>query len=173
MSQARRPRRVVQILSVLCVALAITIYSELTRPVIGLNPAVAPGRRVQTPDRDPTFSMPPLGAYAEVVARSLFSPTRRPPLEMAPGRPSDFRLVGTIISASGRDALLAHGTPPKIAHVGQGENFEGWIVKSIEPDHVVLVRDGRMTDITISAKQPVTKVAPPSGRQWNGNPSDD
>jgi len=170
MSQAR-PRRVVPVLAVLCVALAVTIYRELTRPIIGAVPAASRHLAAQAAARTPTFTMPPVDAYADVVARPLFSPTRRPPLKAAPGRTSDFRLVGTIISATGRDALLAHGAPPKVTQISQGGSLAGWTVKAIEADHVILVQDGRMAVVAISAKQPVAVVTTPAARykSWPTN----
>jgi hypothetical protein len=147
-------RHVIALLFLLCVALACGLYAEATQPLDRTAPGASASRETAEQPPDPDFVMPPLNTYAEVVARPLFTSTRRPPVDVTPGRPADFQLVGTIISTRDSQALLSHGVPPKIDRVALGQKIEGWTVQSIEPDRVVLVQGGSRAEIGTSAKPP-------------------
>lgn len=85
------------------------------------------------------FTMPPLGAFAEVLARPLFSPTRRPGEHAgALAASSSFTLVAIIITPQDRHALLGFGQPVKIARVREGQDISGWTVDEILPDKVIV-----------------------------------
>ena len=165
MNEARRqPKRVMALLAVLCLALAGGLYAELTQPIVAARSPVSTNHGQANARPDPTFVMQPRDAYAEVVTRPLFSPTRRPPVVVGPGNLSEFKLTGTIISAQGRYALLAQRSRPKIERIVQGQNFQGWLVKSIDSGHVILERDGNLAEMGYSgiadaAPQQPTAVA--------------
>jgi type II secretory pathway component PulC len=83
---------------------------------------------------------------------------------VGPGNLSEFKLTGTIISAQGRYALLSQRSRPKIERIVQGQTFQGWLVKSIDSDHVILERDGNLAEMGYSgiadaAPQQPTAVA--------------
>ena len=161
MSDVRpRRRRLVQLLFVLCLALGGLVYTEMSQSAVDTRIVAVTDRHTPASPADPTFAMPPLSIYAEVVARPLFAPSRRPPVQVEAARPADFTLVGTVISEHGRDALIAHGTPPNVQHVAEGQAIEGWTVKTVETDRVVLVRDGSMTELTAKANQPAVATSP-------------
>jgi hypothetical protein len=118
--------------------------------VEALTPAA---RKAAERTQNPSFSMAPLNAYAEVVARPLFTPTRRPAAQQtAAGRPSDFSLVGIVITRRERHALLEHGRPPHVDRVTPGQNVDGWTVKSIGPNSVLLAQGDRETEIKATAQ---------------------
>ncbi|MFQ6006974.1 MAG: type II secretion system protein GspM [Woeseia sp.] len=95
------------------------------------------------------FTMPPRGAFAEIVERPLFSPTRRPPpppdatkdaaarREIKTGQ---FSLTGVIISAEGRYALVEDLAGTETYRVLEGETMRDWRVEQILPDSIVLVQ---------------------------------
>jgi type II secretory pathway component PulC len=152
MNEARRqPKRVMALLALLCFALAGGLYAELTQQIIAARSPASTNHGQADARPDPTFVMQPRDAYAEVVTRPLFSPTRRPPVVVGPGNLSEFKLTGTLImSAQGRYALLAQRSKPKIERIVQGQIFQGWLVKSIGSDHVILERDGNLAEIGFS-----------------------
>jgi type II secretory pathway component PulC len=159
-----QPRRVMALLAVLCLVLAGGLYAELTQPTVAAGSSVLTNHGQVNARPDPTFVMQPRDAYAEVVTRPLFSPTRRPPVVVGPGNLSEFKLTGTIISAQGRYALLSQRSRPKIERIVQGQTFQGWLVKSIDSGHVILERDGNLAEMGYSgianaAPQQPTAVA--------------
>jgi hypothetical protein len=135
------------LLLLLCLGLAGLIYVELDQPSIDsiAKASPAPPRDPATASRDaPAFTMPPIRAYTEVLERPLFSETRRPSVD-SPAAPVDprssaFNLVGTIISANERHALIEHGQPPHLERVSEGQDIDGWAVESIRNDRVILTR---------------------------------
>jgi hypothetical protein len=97
------------------------------------------------------FSLPPLDAYKAVIERPLFARGRRPFQAQAVGEElgdvKSFVLAGVTISGAERIALVRHGTPPTISHLAQGQEIDGWTVREIADDRVVL--STRATDYTI------------------------
>ena len=148
-----RGRAAALLFFLLCGGLGWVIYFEAQQP---MEPSAAPEPRqesVANRSQDPTFSMAPLNTYAEVVSRPLFSPSRRPPAAAsAADRPTTFTLIGIIISAEDRHALLAHGTPPHVERVTEGQNLDGWMVKSIEDSRVVLTQGDNEIEVKAAEK---------------------
>ena len=136
----------------LCLGFAGVIYVELDQPSIDsiAKAAPAPPRDTVAAASDaPGFTMPPVRAYTEVLERPLFSETRRPsvdsPTAPVDPRSSAFNLVGTIISAHERRALIEHGQPPHLERLSEGQDIDGWSVESIRSDRVILTRaDARL-----------------------------
>ena len=154
-----RARGAALLFLVLCGGLGWVIYVEAQQPME--SPAAPEPRQtaVHSRSQDPTFSMAPLNTYAEVVSRPLFSPSRRPPAAASSGdRPSAFTLIGIIISAEDRHALLAHGTPPRVERVTEGQNLDGWTVKSIEDSRVVLAQGDNEIEVKAADKAGTRQV---------------
>jgi type II secretory pathway component PulC len=161
MNAARpQPKRGAALLGVLCLALTGGLYAELTQPIVAARSPVSTNHGQANARPDPTFVMQPRDAYAEVVTRPLFSATRRPPVVVGPGNLSEFKLTGTIISAQGRYALLVQRSRPKIERIVQGQTFQGWLVKSIDSDHVILERDGNLAEMGYSGIADATPQQP-------------
>jgi type II secretory pathway component PulC len=90
------------------------------------------------------FQLPPLETYAEVTARPLFSPDRRPresaPVEIGA---SPIALKGIVVNGSTRYAVVEEGTPPVAKRVTEGQAVDAGTIKHINRDHVVLsMRNG-------------------------------
>ncbi len=144
----RRPRRrrAPLVLAALAAALGVLIYVESGPPAIELpaNAAAGSERRAEAPGPDAAgFTMPPLRSFAEVLARPLFSPTRRPALDAqaaSDAQSSGFTLVGIVIAAGERRALIEHGQPPRLERVVEGQELDGWTVDAIQPNAVALRR---------------------------------
>jgi len=156
----RRHRRAPLILAALAVALGLLIYLESRPPAIELPGGAAGGadRRPGAPGPDAAgFAMPPLRSFAEVLARPLFSPTRRPAPDAqaaSEAQSSGLTLVGIVISPSEHHALIEHGQPPRLERVVEGQQLDGWTVEAILPDAVTF----RRADQSLELK---AKDAPP------------
>ena len=143
---ARRPG-VAVLLSVLCLAFAAIIYYELGMAG-DKTPAAPPPVAAGTvppplPPQPASSTLPPIENFAEVTRRPLFSPTRQPAPEAVKEtqvNPDNFALIGIIIAAGGKIALIEYGRPPALAHLKEGQAVEGWTLQSILPDRVVLQR---------------------------------
>lgn len=104
-------------------------------------------------------SLGPLAAYADVVERPLFAPSRRPPaapvaapvppVPVAASRPPPaIELVGVAMSGDRHYALVR--TPGgRSTRVAEGESVEGWQVTHIEADRIRLNRGGDAVDISL------------------------
>lgn len=134
-------------LGLACCALGVVIYEEASSVPDPPTARVAPLGRA-APERNAlpvpaSFQMPPAGDFAQVLARPLFSATRRPPVEAsqasaAVAASASFTLIGTIISQQGHYALLKSGASARLQRVTEGQQVEGWTVDHIFLDRVVL-----------------------------------
>ena len=157
-------RRATLLLLALCIGITTVIYLEVNDPVPDLpaNTPATVARNIGGSDSsEPTFSMPPLRSYADVLLRPLFSPTRRPPHDGAAViSSSGFTLVGIVKSSHESHALIEHGKPPRLDRVAEDQELDGWTVEAILEDRVVL----RHADTRLEVK---AKDTPPSPGQIN------
>jgi hypothetical protein len=86
---------------------------------------------------------PPAVLAASILARPLFSPTRRPaPSGERPNRRQVVpRLSGVVVYGAKRLAIFA-GPRGKPMVAVEGERVGGWVVRLIQPDRVTLVGPG-------------------------------
>jgi type II secretory pathway component PulC len=148
----------------LCFILSSLIYFELDQQATG-SPEIAAAEdsvaakssvaAQDAPQEILSFSMPAREAYNEVLERPPFSETRRPAPPGAVAASSDQLLaatvVGTILSSGGVRALIVHGEPAEMTRVVEGQEIEGWTVKSILKDKVVLARGGSTIELKVKA----------------------
>ncbi len=176
MTAAGRSRGI--ILTPICLALCLVfsslIYVELDQQAEG-SPEIAaadepsPAKPSVAPQEAPLeavpFAMPAREAYNEVLERPPFSETRRPAppgaAEAASDQPLTATVIGTILSAGGVRALIAHGEPAQLARVVEGQEIEGWRVKSILQEKVVLTRGGSTIELKVKGNptQPNSRAA--------------
>lgn len=146
-------------LAALCIGLAAAIYSEVSAPpeaAPSASPPAAGARQAKAEAPTPP-TMPPLQRFAAVTERPLFSPSRQPPLQASgdsEGAWSSFVLAGIIITPDSREALIRHGKPPTIAHLREGQDLEGWVVRSILPDRVVFAGGDTLHELRLTPKPP-------------------
>lgn len=143
------------ILAMGCVGLAVTIYEEVTTAAA---PALSPaGRRatlshaasVRIASRE---EMPSLKTFSEVTERPLFSPKRRPerPPTKAAARPwSVLKLEGIIVTHDVREALLRRGTSSNIVPLREGQALDGWTIRSIARDRILIEGDGAQHELRL------------------------
>jgi hypothetical protein len=100
----------------LCLGLVAVIYNELDRPSIEPLATAAPGgARAGHCYRGSSLFHAAAAGLRRVLARPLFSTTRRAPPETATGAPAPpaaFTLVGIVISSSG--AAASERPPAKV-----------------------------------------------------------
>jgi hypothetical protein len=170
-------RRAPLVLGGVALGLCALIYGE-SRQFTGVLPVAVvassstrKAEAVATPSR---FTLPPLSGYAEVTARPLFSETRRPPLEAASlgdAQSATFVLIGIVISATERYALIEHGRPLHLDRAREGQELDGWTVMSVLPDRVLFQRGDRNLELKARDRAPTAREiqpAPPAPRAPNG-----
>ena len=95
----------------------------------------------------------PLERYQEVVARPLFSPSRRAAasVEAGPVEPADVPILqGVVLARDKRIALVAYGTPSTARRVTEDQDVGPWKIEKIFKDHVVLrASDGKAATIRL------------------------
>ncbi len=157
-TRARRSRRPTVLLLLLCLGLGYAVYAEL-----GSGPAdpadltvtkVAP-EPAAVPLAEPAFTLPPLGDFSETVARPLFLPSRRPlaPAEDAPAEAGVvrnlFTLMGVIISADERMALVKRRKTGEVLRLIEGQRVDGWLVEAIMPDRLALSHGAETEEVVL------------------------
>lgn len=152
-------------LLVLCIGLASIVYWQTEHPtsfptsIAGTDgpPETEPTRALQA-----EFTFPPLAAFSEIVARPLFSPSRRPPEDIEdsdtdtdvtpPTKQSNLILAGVVISAEERMVLLRRMNSTDLIRALMGQEVDGWYVELIESDRVTLRRGGTVEIVTLQDK---------------------
>lgn len=153
-------------LSLALLALAMLLAVQLERALDraapdGAAPLLAAAKALPPP---PGLATPPLEHYGAMVARPLFSASRRPVTRKQPlvahsqTSPPDARLVGVLLTEEMRMALLTEGgKPPRRLAVGQ--EVDGWTIAAIEPRRVLL-RQGGLDHELLLAKPKMAGPAP-------------
>jgi hypothetical protein len=107
---------------------------------------------------------PAIETFSEIVARPLFAESRRPPskaeVKVASNEPppETLDLIGVVISARGRMALLRTLSTSEVTRAIEGQSVGGWEVSDIKPTQVVLRRGDDSEVIKIN-----DAAAPPAG----------
>jgi hypothetical protein len=115
----------------------VAIWPWLVPPIPAVRPIVATQAGAPGPS---LLALSPLASYAAVVGRPLFTPSRRAPpgaaisaLESFNGR---YRLIGIVGTAAKRRAFIAEGN--RHSEIVEGDLLDGWTVKQIAQDRVLL-----------------------------------
>jgi hypothetical protein len=158
----RRPRRtiarsfVAALLLACAAALVLVILDEIDgTPAATADAAAAPP---SAPQSAPMATLKPLTAYAETVARPLFSPLRRAPVPAppaaAPGQISGLVLTGIVGTEHDHRALVQRGRPGPTLRVAVGQEIEGWTVRAIGRDRIVLQHGSTEHELRLRDKEP-------------------
>jgi hypothetical protein len=149
----------------LCTGLAGGVALELLLPLAPQVTAARPAAPLPEFAPEPgAFEPPPRHVFAEIVARPLFSASRRPFVESdgageaAPGESGPIELVGTLLTEKGGAALLQpQGQNARWLHAG--DTIAGWQVETIQRDQVNLHLDGEPKTLELRADldQPAPK----------------
>lgn len=124
--------------SILCAALLpVEFRSHLEKAAVPSEPATRSGRQVAAHDDEPALKQ----LVATILARPLFSPTRRPAENAAEGRTetslSDMRLTGILVTADQRLAIFAASSDKPLVR-SEGETISDWRIDTISTQSVSL-----------------------------------
>ena len=150
----------------LCTGLAGGVALELLQPLAPQVTAARPAAPLPEFAPEPgEFEPPPRHVFAEIVARPLFSASRRPFAESesaaeAPGEAVPIELVGTLLTEKGAAALLQpQGQNARWLHAG--DTIAGWQVATIQRDQVNLHLDGEAKTLELRADLDQPAQTPP------------
>jgi hypothetical protein len=142
----------------LCAGLAGGVALELLMPLAPQVTAARPAAPLPEFAPEPgAFEPPPRHVFAEIVARPLFSASRRPFVgenenagEQPAGENVAIELVGTLLTERGAAALLQpQGQNARWLHAG--DTVAGWEVKAIQREQVNLHLDGEDKTLVLRA----------------------
>jgi general secretion pathway protein N len=154
-----------------CLLFGVILIIELA-PAGAQDPVVAPTAQSDAPNPTTRPQNPrPEELVATVLARPLFSSTRRPPQDAPSGAAADSdlndaRLTGIVTTPRHRLAIFAV-TGDKPLRVAEGDAVSGWRIESITPREVSL--SGPSGTKTLQPKLD-TNLAPPPGQPPVGQP---
>jgi hypothetical protein len=123
---------------------------------------MAPARMAVPTASDPEEAAPEW--LAVVLARPLFSPTRRPDTvaEAVAAPDSEApRLSGIVIDPSGKRAIFAAGPEGKSLVAREGSQVGGFVVRAIEPGRVVIEGEEGARSLKPSFSEAVASGAAP------------
>ena len=136
------------------------------RPAAGFGEATGARPDVEAAKGNPLWSTP-LRSLSATRERPLFSPSRRPldtaapapppsvaappppPTTVAAAEPPPFTLLGTVLSADARLAVLLNKTTNAVTRLREGESEAGWTARKVEPRDAVLEKDGVETTLEL------------------------
>jgi type II secretory pathway component PulC len=146
------PRGMLLPLAIVCAVLASVVGAELT--MAGDEPsrlAVAPAAATADPSiARQAVALPPLGTFPEVTQRPLFSENRLPAAvetTQSGDASGPLALAGTVISNNVHSALFAVGNPPVLTRFKEGQTVDGWSIRAIERNRVVLRRGAEEREV--------------------------
>jgi hypothetical protein len=135
-------------------------YLAAAAPLQSPPPPAAPAAATDLPRYVP----PPLGRFAEIAERPLFVPDRRPqrPPDAAPAGPPPLLTVqGVVLTNDRQYAVIQHGNPSKLESVAEGATVEGWVVETIDRDHIALASGTRRVEVPVGKPAASTPRPPP------------
>jgi hypothetical protein len=136
-------RLVAPLLLLGCVVLGVILIFEINEPDrMAMAPHLLEEQAAPLPALRQLARLPVAPPIAAILARPLFSPSRRPPQNSTGNAAddaglADSRLAGIVIEPGRRFAIFApQGAKPLM--VTEGETVSGWRVDSISPQEVSL-----------------------------------
>jgi general secretion pathway protein N len=145
--------------------------SQAEAPTTEPGPAAA-GSDALALKGNPLWAIP-VRALAATRERPLFFASRRPPSPVVPSAPiaralpvaikateperPPLLLIGTVVSADTRIAILLNQTTKLVTQVREGEQESGWRVKAVSLRSTVMERDDR--SVTLALPRPENEGA--------------
>ncbi|WP_428355568.1 hypothetical protein [Methyloprofundus sp.] len=130
------------------------------------------------------FKADPVADYNEMLERPLFFSERKPievedpenpetaAVEVMPAEEISMALIGILNTPVGAYALFhnpkAKPDEPKFKRLKQGEDINGWTVKEIKHDRVVIIADNNSDEILLA--KPRKQIKAKRGRKRSTNP---
>jgi len=133
----------------LCALIGADLLYQLAAPAAEIQgPHVALRPQAARPPATQPFNPPPIGQFSEIDERSVFNPTREAVFSPATagdagaGTPSDFALVGIIMGAERRIAVVKTPGAASALNLAVGDTINAWRITRIEPDYIVVQGQG-------------------------------
>jgi hypothetical protein len=166
-------------------------YGEYTNSQLQQQPKPSDGDGA-APPRLPSITTLKSAAeeYGEMVERPLFIEGRKPLPEAGPtdkpqnvetGQIDDWLLIG--VFNNGQKPPIAmfakKNEAKKYLKIGTEQMISGWLLKEIQPDHVILEQAGQQKSVLLRKPRPESKLpvrgrpvppSPPPAQQPNTNP---
>lgn len=164
------------LLAAACIVLGARVYDEwqLSQEPLRIDAPAPVAGAAPAPQSQAPLTAPSPGAFAAIVERPLFSPTRRPPQAPAaapqaaaapapPPQPIGFSLAGIVIADGTRVALVQLQTDGSLVQVPEGGEVDGWKAVKIEAERAVFRRGGDEASLALDYLRPVPpgQVPPP------------
>jgi hypothetical protein len=143
------------VLALVAAGCAAALYQQLGEPAERTLAATTPAAPTLPGLEEPVLVVPPLAAYAPVVERPLFSPSRRPPVAaapspaVAPARGGELTLRGVVLSPHKRIALIETEGAREPRWLAEGETLQGWTVEEVHAGHIVLSDAGATRQLAL------------------------
>lgn len=154
------------LLAVIAAALCGVLFLQWNnwRPTPPTEAELLPGAAITPSSPEPPtagdllLSSPPKEDYASVGERPLFLPDRRPPPDEPEGEEAEPEeasdLAGTdlnavLITPALVSAWVQTPSSSELVRLRLGDDFEGWTVSTIEPDRLVLERQGETNELIL------------------------
>jgi hypothetical protein len=139
--------------AILCAVLA--VWPWIVPPLPATRPLAAPPASTPSPA---LAALPLLTGYGAIVERPLFSRSRRPPAGAAaalgPSIESRYRLLGIVAAGPKKKAFVADGA--RRLDITEGDTLDGWTVKEIGPDRMVLASPAGEATLRLKPVAPET-----------------
>ena len=127
-----------------------------------VNKQVTPSLKLATP-----LDNKPASQFHELVNRPLFNPSRRQikreavATDSVDAQPSELQLVGVMKSSgSGARALIRFAGAGAGKWIAEGEQFNGWTLRTVGERSVMVEAGGRSHELTLDAPRRQTDEAP-------------
>lgn len=151
-----------------CATLAAWAWQEMREPLPLLPAPVAlevADEAVANPIPEPGFRISPKNAFAQLVTRPPFSPSRRPPRAKPAPAPAaqkpepvahplvtepQVTLVGILINAGKSIAMVRKPGAEELLRLAKGEQLDGWQVEGVLPDRLVLSHGGKLLELELT-----------------------
>ncbi|MBB1072966.1 hypothetical protein HUU62_00860 [Rhodoferax sp. 4810] len=174
------------LLTLVILALSAILYQQWWHWTPPTAPPPPPAAASTAPPAPALTAPPPPSqeSYSVVIERPLFLPDRRPPppsSKTTAGEPEatvvpvdvavldSFDLSAILIIGATHSAWIRKTRGPEVVRVRHGELLEGWMVKEITADSVLLEQQGQTKRLVLRDYDKPPPLIPPTPRTVGGN----
>ena len=174
---SRKDRALITSLGLACLGLQILLTWQIINPPVPGTPgdeqsAMNPDTPYLSDGQQPVHlpQLATLGHYDEIVERTLFSQSRRPPpvhKNVVPQKPpapvvtvsKNLVLLGIVLTADKREAIFQDKKTGSVIRATEGGTVAGWVLKELHPDRVLLQHDKDRSEIILRPSSSDNKPA--------------
>ena len=116
----------------------------------------------------PRFQMPPANRFEQILARPLFSESRRPfkpevktvETKKEPPKELKVKVMGIITTDDRKTALVVEEGTTNTKRIEEGEVFNGWTLEAIENEALHFSKNGKLEEVPIIYDEVVVQPKP-------------